>query len=139
MTQDSLESVTIYDEQVPRKDPFGCLPPHRRDIQQFRSRKDANRILKIGLHMKLWTNEDLSEICMAVVLRELYLKTNHRSSLWLTNENLTSVQKEVQEHLITVNKRISEEFSYTDSVHDREEIRSFLESSRLPGERDKKG
>ena len=139
---DSLDSEnrSVYDERVPEKDPFGCIPPHRRNMEESRLNEDAKKSLALGFHRCFWNDVLPKDICMAAVLRALYLRPDHRASQWITHGNLSETHNAVHRQLCASFKRRNHcGLPSTESVHMQEGTLSLLESTQLRRELDEKG
>ena len=139
LSVDAMEEITLYDEYVPQKDPFGCLPPHHRNLQEGQMDDHAEESLKLGYHHELWKTDRVHNISMAAILRSLYLKKNHRASVWLTHVKLSSLHKDVHEHFVVQGSRFGDGKGPQDSVCCIDGLKSLTETSRLREQLNAKG
>ncbi len=139
ITVDAMEVVTVYDEDIPEKYPYCCLPPHRRNLQESRMDDDAQESLKLGYHTDHWQTDSIHNICMGAILRSLYLKNNHRAGVWLTHGKLLSMHKELHDHFIVQGRRFGEGRVPVDSVRYSDGLKSLMETKRLREELNAKG
>ena len=72
-------------------------------------------------------------------MKALYLKRNHRASLWLTHDTLSRLHSQVHKHLSTEYKKVSYGVSSRNSVQHDEGVFSLLEANRLRRELDERG
>ena len=138
-TSDSLEMATLYDEDIPRKDPFGCLPVYRHNLEESKLDEDAPLSLKLHYPPMYWKKEGLGNICMAALLQSIYLKNNHRASVWLTHERLEEMHKELHRHLSSENMNRINGMKAIEDVCEVKDIRSLDEASQLRHHLDDKG
>ena len=139
LSEEIMEEFTLYDEEIPEEDPFGCLPPERRNLQESRMDDDANESLKLGYHCKLWKTDGVQSISLAALLRSVYLKNNHQASLWLTHRKLLSMHQDLHDHFVQQGRRFGDGTVPLDSVCSTDGVNSLTETTRLREQLNAKG